>query len=344
MKKTLLYLFLFSAAVGAVAQQGESPVDHMNLLNEKEEALQKKYLSYISTLAHSKSARKMEKRRADVIAEIQTNIREGGRVRPHKGDVSLRTAYLDYWNLLLHIFREDYQKVVDLEAVAERSYDEMEAYVLLQEEIENKLNGAYKDVAEAYRAFAANHNVRLLSGGESQLEQKLKKAGQVSHYMNQLFLIYFKCYIQDNNLNEALSKGDIASIEQVRAALLEYSKEGLVRLDTIKPYNGDGSLVNNCRKVLQFYQDVAQNRVPPLADFLIKADEFKKIKESLEAIPSAKRTQADIDRYNDAVNEFNSMVPVYNKNSETLFNQRNKMIQDWENARKRFMDLHMPYK
>ena len=343
MQKISALLLLMFSVMAVIAQTGDDPVAHMSALNTKETELSEKYMSYMSEVAHGRRARKMEKRRAGLIAEIQVNIREGGRLRPYKGDVSLRNAYVQYWNILLHVFPEDYHKIVDMEELAERSYDVMEAYILAQEAVDQKINEALEKVVDAYKAFASKHGVTLREGGESKLDKKLARAGKVNRYVNELFLIYFKSAVQESNLSEALSKGDVNSVEQIRSSLAKYSEEGLLRLDSVRPFNNDGSLITACRKVLQFHKDEAATRIPPLSEFLIKSGEFDKLRKSFERMPPASRTREDVDNYNKAVNEFNQAVPVFNKNSEQLFNTRNKVIENWEISRKRFMDLHMPH-
>src|SRR5688572_18794447 len=107
----ICFLFIFIEVIG----QAESPVDHMSQLSDKEELLRKKYLSYMSEVAHGERARKMEKRRGELVTSIQEVIRDAGKLRPYKGDASLRNAFIEYWNILLHIFKEDYHKIVDME-------------------------------------------------------------------------------------------------------------------------------------------------------------------------------------------------------------------------------------
>jgi hypothetical protein len=339
----ILICFL-SFNVMLLAKVDESPVEHMSNLSEREELLRTKYLSYMSEVAHGQRARKMEKRRSELINTIQEAIREGGRLKPFEGDASLRNAFVEYWNILLHIFKEDYHKIVDMEEVAEQSYDLMEAYLLAQEKADQKLKEAYAKVPVAYTAFAAKHHVTLTEGQQSKVSQKLHQVGKVNHYVSQLFLISFKSGVQENNLTNALKAKDINAVEQSRNALLKYSREGLTRLDTLKPYNGDGSLITACRKVLEFHQLEAEKKIPLLSDFLIKSDEFDHIKKSFDTKAAANRTQADVDGYNKAVNDFNKDVQLYNKNSTELYNASNKILANWEQSKKRFMDMHTPYK
>lgn len=339
-----LIFFALSYTVSANAQAVDSPVEHMRYLSEREAELQKNYLSYMSEVAHGQRARKMEKRRQELIVSIQQAIRDGGKLKPYKGDASLRTAFVDYWNILLLVFKEDYHKIVDMQEVAEQSYDMMEALMLAQEKVDEKLSSAYDKIPVAYEAFAAKHNVTLTEGEESKVAKKLNKVSKVNVYVNHLFLIYFKSAVQENNLAAAMNAKDINAVEQTRNALATYAQEGLTRLDTVKPLNGDGSLINACRKALQFHKAESETRIAPLADYLIKADDFTKIKKSFDAIPASKRTQADVDKFNAAVNDVNKGAQNFNKLSEQLFKDRIKTIESWNTARKQFMDKHMPYK
>jgi hypothetical protein len=346
MKTRIIFLAwtIFGVALSVSAQTVESPVDHMRYLSEREAELQKNYLSYMSEVAHGQRARKMEKRRQELIVSIQQAIRDAGKLRPYKGDASLRTAFTGYWNILLLVFKEDYHKIVDMEEVAEQSYDLMEALMLAQEKVDEKLSSAYDKIPEAYNAFASKHDVTLTDGEETKVAKKLNKVSQVNVYSNNLFLIYFKSAVQENNLASAMNAKDISAVEQSKNALTTYAQEGLSRLDTIKAFDGDASLINACRRALQFHKAEGETRIPPMADYLIKADEFTKIKKSFDAIPASKRTQADVDKFNLAVNEVNKGAQTFNKLSEQLFKDRIKIVESWNASRKEFMDKHMPYK
>jgi hypothetical protein len=344
MKKVLTLLGAIIFSTVAFSQAPDGPVAHMNFLNDREELLQKNYMSYMSEVSHGGRARKMEKRRQELITSIQAAIKDGTKLKPYKGDASLKTAFIDYWNILLHVFREDYHKIVDMEEVAEQSYDAMEAYLLAQDKAEETLAKAYEKIPPAYESFAATHKVTLLEGSQSKLSKKLQQVGKVNSYVKQLYLIYFKSAVQDTHIASAMQASDINGVEQNKNALLKYAKEGLSRLDTIKSFGGDASLITACRKVLEFHKAEAETRIPPMSDYLIKYDEFIKIKKSFDNKPSSSRTQSDVDAYNKAVNDINKDLKSFNKNSEDLFNGRNKILANWEQTRKSFMDQHIPYK
>ena len=298
----------------------------------------------MSEVAHGNRARKMEKRRMDLLNSVNEAINEGGKLRPYKGDVALRNAYKEYWVVMLSIFKEDYHKIVDMEEVAEQSYDAMEAYLLVQEKARQKLNDAYEKVPKAYEAFALKHHVQLTEGQTTKLSQRLDQAGKVNSYMNTVFLLFFKSSVQEGLILKAMEANDVNGVEQGKNSLAKFSVEGLARLDTLKPFKGDGSLLTACRKVLEFQKGEAESQVSFMTDFLMKKEEFEKLKKSFDTKPANKRAQADVDAYNKAINEYNKAVNSYNKTSNDLNTSRNKVVSQWETTQKRFMDLHVPYK
>lgn len=115
-------------------------------------------------------------------------------------------------------------------------------------------------------------------------------------------------------------------------------------MDTLKPFKGDGSLITACRKVLEFQKSEAENKVSSMTDFLMKKEEFEKLKKSFDTKSANKRTQEDVDAYNKAIEEYNKAVNNFNKISNELNTSRTKVVSNWEITQKRFMDLHVPYK
>jgi hypothetical protein len=162
--------------------------------------------------------------------------------------------------------------------------------------------------------------------------------------MNRVYLLFFKSNVQEELIFKAMEKNDVNGIEQSKNSMAKFSAEGLERLDTLKPFNGDGSLLVACRKVLEFQKDEAENKVTFMTEFLIKKEDFEKIKKSFDATPPNKRKQSDVDTYNKAIDEYNKAVNVFNKTNESLNTNRTKVITNWETTRKKFMDVHVPYK
>jgi hypothetical protein len=324
------------------AQSAQTPVAYMDFFTNREEELSKKYLSYMGEVAHGNRARKLEKRRQELIAQIRQSLNEANRARPYKGDATLRDVYKSYWDILLKVFNEDYHKIVNMEEIAEQSYDHMEAYLLAQEKAGEVLNVEQDKIEPVFRDFAARNNIRLIDNVDSKMEKRLRQVGLVNNYYHQIFLIFFKSWKQEAYVMDALNKKDINAIEQNRNTLIRFAEEGLSKLDTIKAFKGDGSLAMACRKVLEFHKTEGEKQLPGLNDYLLRNDEFEKIKKAFDAKPAAKRTQADIDVYNKGVNELNTALNASNKLLTGMNTGREKVIDHWEVTRKRFMESHIP--
>jgi hypothetical protein len=318
-----------------------NPVEYMKQFSDRESMLSEKYMSYMSEVAHRGRARKMEKRRLEVLNGVKQNIKEIGALKPYKGDASLRDAYKEYWSVLYNVLNDDYAKIVDMEEVAEQSYDAMEAYLLIQEKANAKLEASYDKVSVSYKAFAASQNVQLVDGADTELSKKLNKTGMVNQYTNQVYLIFFKSYIQEETMLQGLNKMDINAIEQAKGSLKKYSAEGLTKLDTLKPFKNDVSLVSACKKVLAFHQSEA-DQFEQFTSFLIKRDDFEKYKKTFDAKPAGKRTQADVDQYNKLLTDYNGSIKKYNQVNDELNNNRAKALDGFEKARAKFMDTHVP--
>lgn len=122
-----------------------------------------------------------------------------------------------------------------------------------------------------------------------------------------------------------------------------YATEGLAGLDTLKAFENDPSLAVACKQALAFYKKEAETQIPKITDYLLKAENFDKIKKSFDAKPETSRTQQDVDAYNKAVKDMNAAVNTSNQTSTEIFNNRNQVIKNWEDTEKAFADAHTPH-
>jgi hypothetical protein len=341
MKKQLLCFMLFFIFSFAKAQD-DSPVAYMNLIIKAEQEANQKYLVYVSAAAHSGRIRKIEKMRQQLLEGI-INSRNNVIGTPfYKGDKALRQSSIDYLNLLYLVFNEDYGKIVNLEEIAEQSFNEMQAFLLLQEKTGEKLSAAQEKRNTATNEFANKFNVKLVEGS-SEMGDKMKKASAINQYRNDVYLIFFKCNWQWNEMNKAIKNNKINDIEQARNAVITFAKEGMEGLDTLKNFAGDPSLANICRHAINQYKRMAENDVPKITDFLLKTENFTKLKKSFDAKQQRDRTKEDVDNYNKAVNEMNAGVNTYNNTNKSMYDMQNSLIESWEKADKDFTDEHTPY-
>lgn len=329
-------------ALSSSAQNLDNPGEYMTAIGKARGDMDAKYMQYLSAAAHGRRARKVEKLRMQVLESITQSRYKTTDLPMYKGDNSLRKGSIDYIQMCYRVFDEDYKKIVNLEEVAEQSFDEMQAYLLLQEKVSEKLNEAGANLEKANKEFAAKYKVQIIDE-KSELGKKMEAAAKLNQYNNDVFLVFFKCNWQDGKMVEAMNNKKVNDIEQARSALASYANEGLKALDTLKMFNSDPTLANACRDVLKYYKDISENEVPKLTDFYLKQENFEKIKKSFDAKSASSRTKEDVDAYNKAVNEMNNAVGTFNKINNGINTRRTQVLNNWQQADKKFSDTHMPY-
>jgi hypothetical protein len=272
------------------------------------------------------------------LKQAEFNVRK---LRPFKENSQLRDTVASYLHLSRIVLTEDFGKIINLEDVAEQSYDAMEAYLLAKELAYDKLDQSFDRVKEQQTAFAQKYEIKLIEN-ESELSRKLEKAGKVNSYYNQVYLVFFKSTKDEAYLMEALSKGDVNAMEQTKNALATSSAEGLKKLVQIGVYNYDATLKIACSQMLTFLQQEANDKMPGQIDFYLKKENFEKLKKALDSKRQSDRTQADIDQYNKSLKEYNDAVTRYNTVNNELNKKRSTAIDQWNKAVDVFMAKHVP--
>lgn len=325
-------------------QTFNSPAEYLNYIGLEYKTISEGVLSYTSAVAHGKSARKVEKRRTEMINNIKEAKSKVSKMPDYKGNTALRDSAVTVLNLNYMIINEDYAKIVDMEAVAEQSYDAMEAYLLAQDLAGDKLEAAGNRLETEQDKFIAEHNITIVENSKNdELIKKMNTLSEVNAYNRVIYLIFFKSYKQEMYLIDAMNKNDMSAMEQNRTTLLQYATEGLSKLDTIKPYSNDPSLLNACKEMLKFYQKECEKDMPVITDFLLKNENFNKIKTAFEAKKDKDKTQKDVDDYNNAVNEVNTASKVYTDTNNKMNADRKKYLDAYNNIAAKFMDKHVPH-
>ncbi|MEO8403871.1 MAG: hypothetical protein ABI480_04735 [Chitinophagaceae bacterium] len=332
----LLLFFSFTS----VAQTFETAVDYMEYISKANQALTEKYLFYLSGMSHGKNAKKVEKRRQELLQSISDTRFSIMGMPPFKGDRTLKDTTVAYLKILNIVFNEDYGKIVNMEEVAEQSYDLMEAYMLAKDKANEKLNEASDRQHKMQEQFAAKNNVTLVKS-QSELDTKMQVAAEVMKHYNEVYLVFFKSYKQEAYLTDAVNKKNIISIEQNLNSLKKFSDDGLDKLKDLKGYNNDPSLIIACRNLMNFYKAEAA-KGSATTDFYLKEENFGKLKKQFDAKSGSKRTQADVDEFNKAVKDINDAGNAFNATNADLNKQRTAVNNDWEKAVKKYMDSYMP--
>ncbi|MBN2273048.1 MAG: hypothetical protein JXR41_06875 [Bacteroidales bacterium] len=323
------------------AQQNDSAYNYMATIGREYANITENYLSYSSAVAHSKSAKKSEHKRIDFIKSIGLARARIASMPAFRGNATFRDSVVSYLTLTYHVMNEDYGKIMDLEEIAEQSYDLMEAYYLAQDMASEKMRMASNKLNLIEKDFAARYNIQL-SEQQSDISKKVETVNSVQRHYTQVYLILFKSHKQEAYLLEALNKKDMNAAEQNRNALLQTAVEGLSKLDTLSVYKNDRSLVTACRKALGFFSMEANDKMPAVIDYYLKADNFEKVRDAFEAIPQMARTQTDVEQYNKAVNEYNTASRSMNVINNSLNQSRTNVMNNWNTIADVYLQRHTP--
>lgn len=341
--KAGLCFFLLVKIAEVRAQDLSTPGAYMTFISEKIRNINQTYINYLSAVSHGKSAKKVEKLREKTVNTIFDARSEVAGTLPYKGDKTLRDATVAYLKTCYIVFNEDYGKIVNMEEIAEQSYDAMEAYLMAQEKAGEKLTEAGQQRNAVAKTFAEKYGVKI-NDVKDELDLKMELADKVTDYYNKVYLIFFKSNRQEAYLVDAINRKDINGIEQNRNALLNYATAGLEALQQVNAFESDATLMAACKRALLFYKELAEKKIGKVSDYMLAEENFSKTKKAFDAKPANKRTQADIDNFNKAVNEINAAGNAYNKVNNEINKDRDVVINTWNDAVKRFMDDHMPYR
>ncbi len=341
MKNRLLKITLMVAFFGTANTYAQTAVEYMNVFTAEYGKIQQDMWDYTSSVSHGKSARKVEKRRGELIQTSNAALSKAKTASGFNGSTQFRDSVIEYFRISNLVLKEDYAKIVDMEAVSEESYDAMEAYMLARERANDKLVAASEMISREQKAFAAANNINLISS-EDALDKKMSIAGEVYDTYNEIYLIFFKSFKQEVYLTDAITRQDINAIEQNRNALVSAAEEGLKKLEAVKPYKNDRSMIEATKKLLNFYIEEGKNEIPKMSDYFMKTENFNKVKKAFDEIPEKKRTQADVNEYNKAVNDMNASVNTFNATNQNLNKKRSALIDGWNSAAEKFTDTHVP--
>lgn len=335
-----LSLFCFLVSNLITAQKFNNASEYLDFVGEEQQAITKNMWKYTKAVAHSKNDRSIIGKRKNLLKTIDKALLKIEKAEGFDGD-DYKNQVLKHMQLNKSLLNQDYAKIIDMKAVAEQSYDAMEAYLLAQEMADKKMEDSQQEYESNFYAFAEKHDIKIIES-DNDLGRKMKISNEVFEHYNDMYLVYFKVYINEVYLWEAIETNDVSAIQQNANALNTAAKEGLEILKTKSQYKHDDSIINATKTAFEFFIDETENKMPQLTDFLILNEDFKKIKNSLEQTPERKRTKEQIDAYNKKVKDINAAVKNYNKVNTELNTERQNTINSLNNTNANFLANHIP--
>lgn len=340
MKHLKMLCTLSCAMLFAFTSYSQSSVEYMNSILEPIAELKTETWKYMKAITKGKGARKVENKRLELITGLKNAKRQVAKISDFEGDDAFRAEAEEYLGMSITVFEEDFGKILDMEDIAEQSYDLMEAYLLAKEKANDKLQQAGDELDAAQRTFAEAHNITLIDAEDDKTTEKIKKAGKALTYYNEIYLIFFKCYKQEAYVMEAQSRQDVMAMEQNINTLKSDAEAGLEKLAALEAFDGDKTLISACKEALEFYLDEAENTFPTMLNFYLSQDNMNKAKETFENTKKKDRTQKIVDKYNDAVKAYNEAVGEFNGVNDAANDRRGDTLKNWNKSVDKFFSNH----
>src|SRR5688572_17062528 len=171
MKKIIITLSLI-LCVGFTSAQTAG--EYLSEINKDMKTITESVWSYVSAAAHSNGSKKEDQKRMEVLQILKNSKDRVSQIGAFNGSTKYRDAVIHYLDLSYAVFNEDFAKLVDMEEVAEQSYDYMEAYMLTKEKANEKLKKAGDDMDVAEHEFAKDNDINLLDPEKTKISENLR--------------------------------------------------------------------------------------------------------------------------------------------------------------------------
>tara|TARA_B100000809_G_scaffold244370_1_gene270217 strand:+ start:767 stop:1300 length:534 start_codon:yes stop_codon:yes gene_type:complete len=166
---TVAFLFVVTSLS---AQNFNNASEYLDFIGEEQQEITKNMWKYTKAIAHSKSDRSIDGKRKKLLKTIDQAITKITKANGF-GDDDYKSKVLRHMTFNKNLLNQDYAKIIDMKAVAEQSYDAMEAYVLAQEMADQKMEESQQEYEKDFYAYAATHNIEIIES-ETDLGKKMK--------------------------------------------------------------------------------------------------------------------------------------------------------------------------
>lgn len=337
----LTAVMLLAVAGQAEAQSRTNPSGYMEYITERYDDLSVKFYEYMSAIAHSSNAGRIEKQRAELLELSWDTYNEVRTMPPFKGNIALRDSAAAFMKINHFILKNDYDKILELEAVSRDSYSEMEAYILAQRAARNRLDAANVRMLAEQKRFAAEFDVELVQRTDA-VFRKMRITNEVLRYLDDVYLAFFRSHIDETDLLEYLKDENRERMRSGSEALLSSCVDGLEYLRTLEPPNGDYALQNACAELLRFYSDEARGSADDLLRYRDAESAFRKVKSEYDALDDSGRDVETVREYNDAVRQLNYEVDTFNEVTKKRNERREALLVQWQEAFDKYLASHIP--
>ena len=335
-----VYFLIFNLFITIKAQNNDA-LNYLIKIVNTEIDINEKYLNYNGAMSHGKSARKVENKRIALIQSVKNAKKSIASMPCFKNDCALRDSLVSFLNMQFYVLNYDFAKILNMEDVAEQSYDNMELFMNAQTLANDKVENAGKVADNVFKDFAKNHNIPL-SNKKDEMAKKIERVSGVNKHYGVVYLIFFKAYKQEAYMMDAINRRNFSAAGQNKDALLSISLEGLGKLDSLKAYLNDRSLINACHRSLEFYKSEAKDKIGIVIDYMIKAEEGDKLQRTVGSKDPMFITNEEREQFNKVKKELDLLTKKFKATNPSLNQNRTVTLNNWNVIVKGYMERYIP--
>jgi len=346
MEKTRIIILIIIACFfilpPAAAQKFSHADKYVGYISKQQVKVTKKFLDYNKAISYpytKKSPKKNEKvrrRLADELATAKANIDS---MPSFKKDSAYKDSALSYINQCSALLDNDYKKVDNLQDAADQSFDNMQSLFLGKESVIQKLKKINEHFHQLTIKFVAAYKVKP-EKSKYETDKKINDIIDAGSYYKPVYLIFFKSYKQETDLQNAIDRKDDNDFKKARKDLSKTSEIGQNGLDTIKAYKNDNSLVTADKKLLEFYEKEADDKIDPVEDYFSATNDFEDVKKTFDKRPG--HSGKEVSAYKKDVKVYNKAIKKYNKTMSSVYKKKKSLLKKWNNTAHKFINKHMP--
>ncbi len=332
----LSILFSFSLS----AQTVEGSAEYMDELSPSFDRIKVKTWDYLSVVSQGRGAFLVESSRMSLLNEIIDAKEEMQLAPSFNGNDDFRQALITYFDKSAMILKEDFDQILDMEAISSQTYDAMEAYLTAKEQANGKLDEAYYFLLKAQKKFADDNKLILHRSDDDLVTKKIEKTGQILTYYNKTYLIFFRVFKQEARLIEAIQKNDFEDFLMHNKILEFETRVALEKIESLRPFDGDSTLLIAAKKSLEFYRREATVDSKVIEEFFNHKNSYNTAKAEFEKIPQKEVVQSDADKINAIGRSYNEAVQSYHLANKARNKERVDQLNEWNAKVEQFFKTH----
>jgi hypothetical protein len=335
---TVVGFFIFSAAT---AQNFKKADKYINHICKQQQNIQKSFLKYNKSLFKIKTAKADKKLAAkyadltDCIKNVQADIDSMPGFKKDSSYLDSSLAYLERYSSLVG---ENNTRFKNILATKEPAFDNMQQLFVEKEKTDDAMKKLNEHFFVLIDKFDSVYKVKPKK--QYAHDGKMAHAVEVAVYFKPVYLLFYKCYVSESDLQNAIQRKDITDFNKAKKDLLKYAEDGENKLENMQPFGNNNSLITGCKAILAFYDKEADAKADVIADYFSEAKDFEEARTAFNK--KQKHTAPEIKEYKKPVSEFNKALKKYNAVMSDIYKRKKTALKKWYSISDSFIDKNMP--